>query len=1035
MRKTYYLLTVLLLVNSCFLLPAKTGDNETDRYALLSFKSSIYTDPTGALSSWNHSLHYCQWKGVICGRQHPNRVTALVLDSLQLAGYLSPSLTNLTFLQRLVLSNNQLTGSIPEELGHLSRLKILNLTHNSFNGNVPSTICNCSKLEVLHIRNNRIQGTIPTELAKCRELSVVSLTENFLEGEIPPELGFLSKLTVLSFGDNNLTGSIPPNLGNLTNLYAFNFGQNSLTGFIPASLGQLQSLKHLIIEFNYLSGEIPHSIYNISAMVILSLNGNQLKGTLPSHMCDSYSNLQMLYLYNNELKGSIPASFSNCSTLVKVEIDSNNFEGIIPSSVGTLKNLNVLEMGVNQLEAKKPGDWSFIDALVNCTSLGLLNLGSNRLQGKLPSSIGNLSTTLFHLGLWMNPISGSIPAEIERLTNLNDLELYQTYLEGTIPLEIGKLWNLQWLDLSNNMMSGDIPSTLGNLTLLNNLFLNNNSFEGRIPKQLSNMKALEFLNLSSNKLRDAIPKEIMNLTSLSIGIDLSYNYLNGTIPPEIGNLINLGKIILSNNRLSGEVPSTIEGCHILQSLYLDGNMLQGTIPSSMGNLKGLQDLDLSNNSFSGQIPEFLGKMNLLYLNISFNNFEGEVPKEGVFNNASEIDVRENRKLCGGLPEMHLPKCTLNSSSQRHHSRRTIKIVLSIVGAFLSSSIIVWFLVTCYLKRKSQNHPEPITAMKSQYEDVSYNDILRATNNFSLENLIGRGAFGTVYKAAMMFDNVTTVAVKVLNLKQHGASRSFLAECEALRTVRHRNLVKVLSVCSSTDHQGNDFKALIFEFMPNGSLEAWLHPNSASTNQPLRYLSLIERINIAIDIATALGYLHDHIGDPIVHRDLKPSNVLLDDDMTSHVGDFGLAKFLVRHDNMVSQCMTSTSGVKGSIGYIPPEYGMGGQASVQGDVYSYGVLLLEMFTGVSPIDERFTDGSSLHKHVEMCFPDRVIDIIDTKMFSVDEEGGNTYVLEHVNDSLISVLQCGLLCTKELPKERIAIQEVINLLNSTRAKLLR
>ncbi|XP_078149282.1 uncharacterized protein LOC144544616 [Carex rostrata] len=1034
MIKTYYVLTILLLISSGILLPAKAGDNETDRYALLSFKSSIYTDPTGALSSWNHSLHHCQWKGVVCSSQHPKRVTALILDSLQLAGYLSPSLTNLTVLQRLVLSNNQLTGSIPEELGRLSRLKFLNLTQNSLNGNVPSTISNCSKLEVLHIKNNRIQGTIPSELAKCRQLSYVSLRENFLVGAIPPELGFLSKLTLLSFAVNNLTGSIPPSLGNLTNLYALNFEQNSLTGFIPVSLGQLQSLEYLTLGFNYLLGEIPHSIYNISAMVSLSLNGNQLEGTLPSDMCDSYSNLWKLYLYSNELKGSIPASISNCSALTYVAICCNNFKGIIPSSIGTLKNLNFLEMGSNQLVAKKPGDWSFIDALVNCTSLTVLVLRGNRLQGILPSSIGNLSTTLLILRLGENPISGSIPAEIGRLTSLNTLDLYQMSLGGTIPIEIGKLWNLQLLDLSENMMSGGIPSTLGNLTLLNKLFLNNNSFEGRIPKQLSNMKALELLNLSSNRLGDAIPKEIMDLTSLSIGIDLSYNYLNGTIPPEIGNLINLGKLILSNNRLSGEVPSTIEGCQILESLYLDGNMLQGTIPSSMSNLKGLQELDLSNNSFSGQIPEFLGKMNLSYLNISFNNFEGEVPKEGVFNNANEIDIRGNRKLCGGLPEMHLSKCTLNSSSQRHHSRRTIIIVLSIAGAFLSSSIIVWFLLTCYQRRKSQNHPKPVMAVKSQYEDVSYNDILRATNNFSLENLIGRGAFGTVYKAVMMFDNVTTVAVKVLNLEQHGASRSFLAECEASRTVRHRNLVKVLSVCFSTDHQGNDFKALIFEFMPNGSLEAWLHPNSASTNQPLRYLSLIERINIAIDIATALGYLHDHIGDPIVHRDLKPSNILLDDDMTSHVGDFGLAKFLVRHDTMVSQSMTSTSGVKGTIGYIPPEYGMGGQASVQGDVYSYGVLLLEMFTGVSPIDERFTDGSSLHKHVEMCFPDRVIDIIDTKMFSI-EEGSNTYVLENVNDCLTSVLQCGLLCTKESPKERVAIEEVINLLNSARAKLLR
>ncbi|KAJ4782814.1 receptor-like protein kinase 2 [Rhynchospora pubera] len=1010
MAKIVSLLPLYLLLISSFVLPVKSFDNVTDMYALRSFKSSIYGDPTGTLFSWNHSLHHCHWKGVVCGRRHPDRVTALNLDSLQLTGCISSSLTNLTFLQRLSLSNNNLTGSIPEELGLLGRLKFLNLSENSLSGNIPSTIGNCSKLEVLHIESNHIQGTIPSQLAQC------------------------SKLTYISLRENSLIGTIPPSLGNLTNLSVLKFSLNNLNGTIPASLGQLQLLETLLFGFNNLFGEIPESIFNISSMLLLSLPDNQLEGSLPSNMCDAYSNLRSLYLSDNQLKGLIPSCISNCSVLGKIVFANNSFTGIIPSNIGSLKNLFLLEMSENKLEAKKPSDWSFIDALVNCTLLEVLNLGSNQLQGILPNSIVNLSSTLYEIGLWMNQFSGSIPAAIGRLTNLRILNIYETLIEGTIPLEIGKLSNLQWFDLSENMMSGEIPSTIGNLTSLNGFLLGSNSFEGEIPMKLCNMKDLEVLSLSSNMLTGAIPKEIMTLTSLSIGIDLSNNYLNSTIPPEIGKLKNVGTIILSGNRLYGEIPSTIDGCQVLESLYLGGNLLQGTVPLSMSNLKGLQMLDLSNNFFSGQIPEFLSRMNLQYLNVSFNDFNGEVPKEGVFHNASEIDIRGNLKLCGGVPQMHLPNCTLNPSSPRHHSQKAIIIVSSIASSLLALSIIICLLFTYYQRRKTQKNSKSVIAMKSQYEDLSYNDLLRATDNFSLDNLIGSGAFGAVYKAIMMLDNVTIVAVKVLNLEQIGASRSFLSECKALKGIRHRNLVKVLSVCSSIDHLGNDFKALIFEFMPNGSLETRLHPNSTSTNQPMRYLSLVQRISIAIDVAMALDYLHNHSTVAIVHRDLKPSNVLLDDNMTAHVSDFGLARFLVRHDTMLSQSMTSTNGVKGSIGYIPPEYGMGGQASVQGDVYSYGILLLEMFTGVRPTDERFIDGSSIHNHVAMSVPDQVMDIIDPKMFSVNE-AGNMFAHENVYDCLVLVIQCGIMCSKESPRERIAIEEVINQLNSARAKLLR
>ena len=135
-----------------------------------------------------------------------------------------------------------------------------------------------------------------------------------------------------------------------------------------------------------------------------------------------------------------------------------------------------------------------------------------------------------------------------------------------------------------------------------------------------------------------------------------------------------------------------------------------------------------------------------------------------------------------------------------------------------------------------------------------------------------------------------VAIKVLKLQQQRASKSFIAESRALRSIQHRNIVKIFTVCSSIDFSGNDFKALVLEYMPNGSLDGWLHP-SANELHPLKILNLIQRLNLAIDIACALEYLHNHCRPPIVHCDLKPSNILLDDDMVAHVSDFGLATII------------------------------------------------------------------------------------------------------------------------------------------------
>ncbi|GKC05569.1 leucine-rich repeat protein, partial [Tanacetum coccineum] len=256
-----------------------------------------------------------------------------------------------------------------------------------------------------------------------------------------------------------------------------------------------------------------------------------------------------------------------------------------------------------------------------------------------------------------------------------------------------------------------------------------------------------------------------------------------------------------------------------------------------------------------------------------------------------------------------------------------------------------------------------------------------------------------------------VAIKVLHLQSRGAHRSFLAECEAWRNIRHRNMLKIITSCSSVDFQGNDFKALVYEFMPNGSVHDWLH-SSANTTK----LNLVQRINILKDVATALDYLHNRCQTTIFHGDLKPSNILLDNDMVAHVGDFGLARLPGAHLNQ-----NSSSGVKGTIGYAPPEYGIGSEMTSSGDVYSFGILLLEVMTGKKPTDVMFNEGLSLHKFAYMALPDHVIDVIDNDAIVLQSMEANATKVE---ECLVATIKIGVSCSLDSPPQRMKIEIVVN-----------
>ncbi|KAL7229134.1 hypothetical protein ACSBR2_007770 [Camellia fascicularis] len=696
-----------------------------------------------------------------------------------------------------------------------------------------------------------------------------------------------------------------------------------------------------------------------------------------------------------------------------------------------LHKLHRLSIASNHLGSGHNVDLGFLPSLNNATGLVLLDLGHNNFGGMLTETIGNLSTKLRKIQLGYNQILGSIPYGIRNLINLDRIWLVGNHFTGNLPFDIGKLQNLHDLDLSENEFSGNIPSSLGNLSSLINLGLNQNSLHGSIPPSLGDCKNLLSLSLAHNKLSGPIPQLVIGLSSLS-HLDLSENYLTSSLPVEVENLKNLGYLSVSSNMLSGEIPGTLGSCVMLETLHIDGNFFEGTIPSTLASLRGIQFLDLSRNNLSGRIPEYFAAFNLLWhLNLSYNDFEGAVPTKGIFANASAISVNGNSKLCGGVPELQLSLCNSIRSKKRRLTLAST-LTISICSGLLGVSFMLCILYICWY-RKTEKDLSSVSLKKSLLK-VSYQTLLKATDGFSSGNLIGVGSFGSVYRGILEHDG-TIVAVKVFNLQRHGASKSFLAECKALRNIKHRNLVKVLTACSGVDYQGNDFKALVYDFMVNGSLEDWLHPVMGLDllhNEPKK-LDLHQRLNISIDVACALDYLHHDCQTPIIHCDLKPSNILLNEDMIGHVSDFGLARFLQEANHNFNAKQGSSTGVRGTIGYTAPEYGMESKVTTKGDVYSYGILLLEMFTGKRPTDDMFKDSLNLHNFVKMALPYRVVEVADPMLlWGVEEKTLDIRV--KTEEFLISILQIGVTCSAELPKERMNISDVVAGLHSIRSIFL-
>ncbi|KAI8015071.1 MDIS1-interacting receptor like kinase 2 [Camellia lanceoleosa] len=949
-----------------------TSASVKEANALITWKATLQITNHSLLTSWvlpphdniSTSAGPCSWFGVTCN--FDGSVNRLNLTNSSLNG----TLDNFTFssfpnLAYIDLSMNNLFGVIPPLIGSLSKLIYLDLSINQFSGNIPPEIGLLTNLDTLHLVKNQLNGSIPQEIGHLKSLTDLALYANSLSGPIPASLGNLRNLAHLYLYENDLSGPIPPEMGSLVNLVELYMDTNNFTGPIPSTLGKLNKLTVLHLYNNHLSGSIPQEIGKLKSLQDLSFEINNLTGAIPTSFGD-LSSLRLLHLRNNQLSSSIPKELGNLKFLTDLELSENQLSGRIPASLGNLSTLEILFLHSNQLSGPIPHEFGNLTNLLVlkmddnqffgnlpelCQGGKLVNftVNHNQLTGTIPQSLKNCSS-LARAHFDENQFIGNISEDLGAYPNLVYLDLSYNNFSGELSEIWGRFPNLTLLNLARNNITGSIPPGLGNSIQLHRLDLSSNCLVGEIPKEFGKLTSLEKLVLFDNQLSGNIPKELKSLTGLSY-LDLSTNRFNGSIPGILENYQNLFHLNLSNNMFSQKIPFQMGKLFHLSEMDLSNNFLTGEIPSELTNLTSLEKLNLSHNNLSGLIPKGFEDMHgLAFVDISYNQLQGPIPMSGAFMNASIEALQGNKGLCGNVKG--LQPCKIPSALPKHTlAKRTLVliIVLPLGGALLLLGAFIG-LLTIFdpRKRKPPNEGLSSTSTSTSTFDgrAMYNAIAKATKDFDATYCIGKGGYGTVYKWKLPSAHILAVK-KLYPLSEKADRTGFLNEVRALTEIRHRNIVKLVWFFSHAQHF-----FLVYEYLKRGSLAAIFN-----RDEEAKELDWRKRVNIIKGIASALSYMHHDCTPPIVHRDISSNNVLIDEEYEPRISDFGTAKLL-------KQDSSNWSALAGTYGYVAPELAYTMRVTEKCDVYSFGVLALEVIKGKHPRDFITSLSTSAIKKIEL-----------------------------------------------------------------------
>ncbi|KAL2552645.1 LRR receptor-like serine/threonine-protein kinase RPK2 [Forsythia ovata] len=782
------------------------------------------------------------WYGVSCDPLSAT-IVSLNLTGRALAGVLPPTIGNLTNLRVLSLSHNSFSGHIPPELGKLKSLQTLELQGCNFSGRIPDQIRFLSSLHLLNLSYNSLWGPIPSGWIGSGMLSVVDLSNNQLSGdltvagsgqceflqhlklsnnffvnEIPPEIEKCSNLRTLLLDGNIFQGRIPIQIGHLSQLRVLDVSRNSLTDTIPPELANCLKLSVLVLTN---LDDFGSSFYNISAdgsagSVLDFSRGefNAFDGGFPHNLL-LLPNLQILWAPRANLGGQLPSNWSNlpsCS-LRALNLGLNNIAGSVPESLGVMcRNLTVLDLSSNGLQGHLP--WQ-----LRLPCMLYFNISRNSLSGALPQ-FENRGGCDFGMVYYGRDGSGILDVE----------DIQKAYFN--IPawgyqMNVGAAADFDSTlvvahDFSWNAFAGPLPLfSIGDDFLLTRgrarykLFFNNNNFNGTFPIELiTNCNDLHSLSLTlsanqingvldakffgclriidfeaaENQVNGSIPSEVGNLELLQY-LDLSRNQLSGSLPDQLGELKNAKQILLGDNNLTGKIPSQFGHLTSLETLNLSYNRLRNSIPESLGNVTSLEILLLDHNIISGGIPLSLSNLSrLIQLNLSFNNLSGHIPH---FQHISDCtSFRGNRFLysCPDQDSTPPARIPIPSEVQKPQRRSTLKSFVIAISTTVSIMLCALVVTAFFLigrkrpRRVASLQRNVVTAFADAPLELNYDNVVRATGNFGICNLIGTGGFGSTYKAELVPGCL--VAVKKLSIGRFQGIQQFDAEIRTLGRIRH-----------------------------------------------------------------------------------------------------------------------------------------------------------------------------------------------------------------------------------------------------------